>query len=164
MTAYKIVQDNEGWSGQVAIDNNGGQVRYGINAKAFPNMPSGFYSGAMDGATALAVAQGHYRAVEWNGIMGDQVEDQVLANHLMDHAVNAGVPGAVTLAQSLANDAGASLALDGIMGPATLGALNTMPVATYRRGRAGYYAAMSFTVTSGKIWLPTWLARLKACG
>lgn len=165
-TAYQIVQTNEGWSGRPGIDNNGGRVRYGVNEKAWPDMPTGFYSGAMDDATALAAAEGHYRGAEWAGVMGDQIHDQLLANHALDMAVNAGIGGAVMVLQAVLNDAfGLGLALDGKMGPATLQAANDHPEtkALFRAARTGYYVAESLTST-GKGWLSTWLMRLKACG
>lgn len=162
--AYPIVQGNEGWSGVVARDNNGALVRYGVNQAAFPGMPAGFYDGSMDNSTALEAAQGHYRAVEWAGVMGDQIEDQTLANHLLDMAVNAGVAGAVRTLQAVLVSCGESLALDGAMGPQTLAAANARIIAPlYRAARAGYYTAESFTAT-GRGWLPDWLGRLAKCG
>lgn len=164
-TAYGILKGNEGW-GAPSVDNNGARVRDGINQADFPNMPDGFYSGSMDDKTALAVSQGHYRAVEWAQVKGDQIADQTLANHLLDMAVNAGIAGAVKLLQATINDStGGSLDLDGVMGPETLAAANAHPAlaTAYRAARIGYYVAESFRA-SGKAWLGTWLGRLRHCG
>jgi len=165
-TAYEIIQTNEGWGGHPALDNNGATVRYGINQASWPAMPAGFYDGSMDDATALAVAQGHYRSVEWADVMGDQIEDQSLANHLLDAAVNTGVSGAVMTLQAVINDAFvANLAVDGVMGVATLAAANARPETklAFRAARVGYYVAESFRPT-GKGWLRAWLMRVARCG
>jgi len=159
------VLHNEGGS-KPSPDNDGGTVRDGINSKSFPNMPAGFYDGTMDDATALAVAQGHYRSVEWAGISGDQIEDNVLACSLLDAAVNLGVGGAVLLVQVILNlRFNAGLTMDAGMGPKTLAAINAAGPSLaekFNDARAGWYAKASLG-PQGKGWLETWLARIPAC-
>ena len=164
--SYQITQTNEGWSGQPYKDNNGAWCRYGVNQEFWPDMPGGFYSGAMDDATALAAAEGHYRNVEWKAVHGDDLADQVLTNHLFDMAVNVGVGAATLLLQAILNDQlNLGLAEDGAFGPATLTAITAHPHMEwlYRLGRVGYYTAESLK-PQGKGWLGAWLARVKRCG
>jgi len=63
-----------------------------------------------------------YRRHFWDKVRGDDLPDP-LAAAVFDHAVNAGPGTAGRLLQTLLNEYGADLAVDGAIGPATLQAL-----------------------------------------
>jgi lysozyme family protein len=66
-----------------------------------------------------------YRRHFWNKVKGDDLPDP-LAAAVFDHAVNAGPGTAVRLLQTLLNEYGANLVVDGAIGAATLGALQEL--------------------------------------
>lgn len=61
-----------------------------------------------------------YRALYWNEVRGEEIRNQVVANELLDTAVNCGPRTAVKLAQRALNFLGERLAEDGVIGPMTL--------------------------------------------
>lgn len=168
--ALQCVKINEGWSGGPQRDNNGAIVRNGINQAYWPDMPPGFYSGAMNDADAADAAAAHYRANEWAAIQGDKIPSQPLANNLLDAAVNTGVGGAVETLQGVLNFFyRAGLAVDGGMGPETLAALLAACQqdsggleSRFVAARIGYYVGKSLE-PQGHGWLVTWLQRLAVC-
>ena len=164
-TAIAIVLKNEGLDGSVQPDPSLADpeavARFGINSGA-NKMPAGFFEGSMPNDQALALAKQVYRNNYWYVVQGDRIADQVLANHLMDMAVNSGTGAAVMILQCVLFDGGADLVLDGGMGPATLAAANAAGAALardYRKARAGYYASLK-----RQAWIKIWLRRLAACG
>jgi len=66
-----------------------------------------------------------YRRHFWNKVKGDDLPEP-LATTVFDHAVNAGPGTAGRLLQTLLNEYGADLAVDGAIGAATLGALQEL--------------------------------------
>lgn len=159
-------EDPEG-TGRTETDSNGAAVRYGINRAYHAGIDPTFYDGSMPNEQALAIAAATYRSDYWDAVCGDAIEDQSLANHLLDMAVNAGTGGAVLALQAVVNGLGrtVALSLDAQMGPETVRAANaaTGIVATYRAARTGYYIAES--LGPGKAsWRNSWLARLNVCG
>ena len=106
-------------SGNIETDSNGAKVRFGVNQAANPNMPEGFFSGAMGRDDALSAAESVYRNDYWNPLCGDQIASQCVATKLLDMGINMGVGGASWLIQGTVN-----VTRDGVIGPTTLAAIN----------------------------------------
>ncbi len=83
-----------------------------------------------------------YRALYWNPVRGDETKLQDLANIVCDFYVNAGA-NATKLLQRVMNDLGASLTVDGAIGPTSLAALASLDQTDvyrrYKSGRTTYY-------------------------
>ena len=60
-----------------------------------------------------------YKAVFWDKIYGDRINDQDIANSILDFAVNAGVSTSIGLAQRVTGSS-----CDGVIGPQTIQAIN----------------------------------------
>jgi type VI secretion system secreted protein VgrG len=109
-----------------------------------------------------------YQNQFWDAHKLSQINDQNLANKTFDLTVNMGpgsktTPGALTLLQHAVCDCGGSCDVDGILGPQSLGAINTLdPVqllTAYRsRAKARYEEIAQDPKHKGD--LPNWLARL----
>lgn len=136
--ALDLVIDNEDRrrTGKVTIDNNGWPVRFGINKKFHKDIDQdgvldhdvdeAFWDESKMGADeALVYAEGLYKTYYWAKIQGDKIQDQAIANKMMDMAVNEGVVRTVKMAQQVARVWGhAEVTIDGVMGPVTLSAVN----------------------------------------
>lgn len=106
-------------SGLVEHDADGA-TRYGLLDKWHPDLVAqGFYTAPND--IALAMAKVYYRAQYWNRVQGDKIFDNRVAAQLLSIGVNDGVVTAIKLAQQAAN-----VTADGVLGPVSLGAINTM--------------------------------------
>lgn len=113
-------------SGVVVTDNDGGQVRFGINSKAHPQAVSdGFYTMSKD--DALAYAKTVFVSQYWNHIFGDDIRNQRVANQCADLFFNTGEE-AVLIMQRAANRFQENpIAVDGKFGKMTLDAINFVP-------------------------------------
>jgi lysozyme family protein len=98
----------------------GGQTYAGISRRANPDWP-GWAEIDAGRTPATADVRNFYRAKYWNKVNGDFIVNQSVADSIYDFAVNAGVSTSVKLAQVVLG-----LAADGVPGPKTLAALNSM--------------------------------------
>jgi type VI secretion system secreted protein VgrG len=87
-----------------------------------------------------------YKHDYWDKLCAGQFQSQPLANIVCDFYVNAGTHATVLL-QRVINAAGAHVAEDGCIGPASLQALNALPqrrmYLEYKQGRINYYQALA---------------------
>ena len=106
-----------------------------------------------------------YRAHYWNPVQGDETKLQDLANIVCDFYVNAGT-NATKLLQRVMNDLGASLTVDGSLGPASMEALATLDQTdVYRRYKAGritYYKNLAQSQPALNRFLKGWLNRVNS--
>jgi lysozyme family protein len=127
--AFLFIMGNEdqGLTGKVVTDSNGGRVRYGINSLANPEaLAGGFYS--MPNAQALQFAQGIFQNEYWNSMAGDALATgQIVVSKLADLVFNAGPRQGVKLIQRAVNSFRTAnlLKVDGICGAGTVAAINT---------------------------------------
>lgn len=102
-----------------------------------------------------------YRQYFWNALNANQINNQAVANTIVDHHVNAGT-GARLAQQVLNNHFGKNLAIDNKIGTQTLAALNSVNpnafVNVYNDARADYYRSLS----NSDSFLQGWLHRLKS--
>ena len=111
------------FSDKVAIDNDGGLVKYGINSKSNPDLL--ILYGARLERLDLAAAKLEYKARYWLPIM-DQLKSQRVAAKVLDALVNMGKVPAVKLLQQAVTVLGITVPCDGVMGPQTIMAANAM--------------------------------------
>jgi lysozyme family protein len=106
-----------------------------------------------------------YNALYWSKIRGDQIASQNLANIVCDFYVNAGAH-ATKLLQTVANEMGGGLPVDGVIGPASLQALAALDqdevYRRYRAGRIAYYQSLVRRQPSLARFLNGWLKRVDA--
>ena len=145
-------------------DNNGGEVISGINSKAWPS----------DFALVASIFQPQrgpyvatfYQKRFWEHMQLGGLESQDVANRLIDMAVNAGDRPAVKLLQQAINSLRFQVAVDGVIGPATLEAANQCDpealLAAFREQRKQHYEKVAEDNPDDAGYLPVWLARAEA--
>ncbi len=140
---YTTLRSDPGnWtSGKVGVGVLKG-TKYGIAANSYPNED-------IKNLT-LARAKQIYKRDYWDKVWGDKLP-AALAFHVFDMAVNSGISRGVKLLQKTVGSA-----QDGIMGPATLRAAQSMDVNAaimlYNANRLKFYTSLSTFSTFGKGW------------
>jgi lysozyme family protein len=149
---YAIVPDSVGF----AIS--------GINSHSWPSQYETI-AALPQNQRAQAVSD-FYLIHYWNPMKLGGINSQDLANRVMDQAVNGGFVGAVKMLQEAANSLGATLTVDGFVGPATLEAVNALDpermIAAYRLKRQQYYADVIAKHPSDLQFLKVWDKRALA--
>jgi lysozyme family protein len=106
-----------------------------------------------------------YKALYWDKVRGDDIALQELADIVFDFYVNAG-GNATKLLQKVMNAAGAHVAVDGAIGPATIQALQGLDqkdiYRRYKQGRIDYYRDLAANHPSLAKFLKGWLNRVNA--
>lgn len=125
MLAYQTVLRNEGLYSNDQNDN-GGETVLGISRNNFPSWAGWSIVDATQdksqlakNATLVSLVQVFYLENFWNPIMGDNIQEQDVADSIFDFAVNAGIKTSIRLAQSVVGTKD-----DGIIGTQTVYALN----------------------------------------
>ena len=106
-----------------------------------------------------------YKALYWDPIHAGEYPTQNLANIVFDFYVNAGA-NATKLLQTVLNDLGAALTVDGSIGPASLQALAGADAddlyRRYKAGRIAYYQNLVARQPSLSKFLKGWLNRVNS--
>ncbi len=150
-------------------DDPGGATNKGITMKTFSGCARGVLGiePALDNLKALTDEQAGkiYKALYWDKVRGDDITLQELANIVFDFYVNAG-GHATKLLQSVMNEAGAHIVVDGGIGPATIQALQDLDQRDvyrhYKQGRIDYYRGLAASQPSLAKFLNGWLNRVNA--
>jgi lysozyme family protein len=134
--------DAGNWTGgKVGVGTLKG-TKYGIAANSYPNLD-------IKNLT-LAQAKAIYKRDFWDKAKCDQMPPE-LAFHVFDMSVNSGVSRGVKILQKTVGTT-----QDGIIGPATLKAVQAMPmfnlVMIYNANRLQFYTSLSTFGTFGKGW------------
>ena len=100
-------------------DDPGGETKYGICKRSYPHV----------NIKALTIEQASeiYHKDFWGTLRLDQIQNQTIAEELLDTAVNCGVGTSARIAQeavNLTNYPDPDIEIDGKVGPATLAAIN----------------------------------------
>lgn len=102
-----------------------------------------------------------YKSSQWDVLEGDQINNQSIANFLVDWGVNGGLSVPVKHAQKVLVFPTASI--DGKMGPHTLSAINTADGLAFfnnmKQERIDFYHAIVNHNPSQEKFLNTWLTR-----
>ncbi len=113
-------------SGVVVTDNNGGQVRFGVNSKSNPQaVADGFYT--MPVQDALDYAEKLFVSKYWDGIRGDAIQNQRVANQFVDLYYLSGDEIVKIVQRIVSRINGLQIAVDGICGPITVASINSCP-------------------------------------
>tara|TARA_R110002167_G_scaffold188319_1_gene389846 strand:- start:24393 stop:24908 length:516 start_codon:yes stop_codon:yes gene_type:complete len=159
--AFDLMIRNEG--GYVlhsVAGDNGGMTFAGI-ARNYHRNWAGWSiidaHGADDDRLA-ALVQAFYRDRFWVRVAGDDIADQDVANSLFDFAVNAGFRVAIRLAQ-----AAVGVVVDGVLGPVSLSAINSVGADDFRTrfalAKVARYAAIVNRDRSQGKFLLGWINR-----
>ena len=146
-------------TGEVTHDS-GGTTKFGISQRSHPTIDVKHLS--------LADAEEIYRNEYWSKMQGDEIRDDDVAAKLLDMAVNMGPHQAIVLCQRALNVLALHQALeeDGVMGPATLAALNDgeprLLVAVLRSFCEEFYRQIAAVKPEYHKYLHGWLIRANA--
>jgi lysozyme family protein len=153
--AIKVVLAHEG--GYVNDPNDlGGETNFGISKRSYPNVD--IKNLTREQAVEI------YRRDWWERYKHERIEDIDVATKVFDLAVNMGaVPAHRLLQQAINFTEGKSLAVDGIIGPATLSAVNQADpqqlVQTLRFMAARRYYELAKARPANRGFLLGWLNR-----
>ncbi|MFN7996737.1 MAG: glycosyl hydrolase 108 family protein [Bryobacteraceae bacterium] len=147
----------------------GGATNMGITMKTFDSCCQELLGVAptLDNLRCIDEAQAHviYKKLYWDTIHCDQITSQDLGNILCDFYVNAGAH-ATRLLQTVLNDMGGNLKVDGDLGPVSLALLASLDQSEvyrrYKTGRIEYYQNLVKEDPSQGVFLHGWLNRVNA--
>ena len=148
------------------IVNHGVTLRFVRNSGYKPDADEDFIRN-LSRAEATQIYQTYF----WNPHRIGSIGDQNLANKVFDLTVNMGPgdanhPGAVPLLQSAVNACGGACTVDGVLGPISIGQINTLDpavlLARYKQLVAQRYTAIAAGNTELAGDLTGWLDRLDA--
>lgn len=115
--AVAVLLADEGGLSNATADH-GGLTKYGISSRSYPDLDIANLT--QDDASVI------YERDYWQPIW-EQLDSQALATKLLVMSVNMGRQGAIVLLQQAVNDCGGQLTADGLLGSATLDAVNALP-------------------------------------
>ena len=157
LVAIEIVLKHEGGDSNDVADR-GGRTRYGISAKAHPNVDIEHLT--LDGAKRI------YLEKYWIPGKYGQIHDQAVATKIFDMAVNMGPKRAHTLTQRALQALGIATAIDGLMGSATIVAINVADAGklldAIKAEAAKFYQEIASKDPSQNKFLKGWLTRAYA--
>ena len=147
----------------------GGETNKGVTMKTFQACSQRLLGLAPTSANLKALTDQQagviYKELYWDKTQGDAINLQDLANIVCDFYVNAGVH-ATKLLQSVMNDMGANLTVDGGIGSDSLTALASLDQTDvyrrYRQGRIAYYRNLVQKNPKLGKFLKGWLNRVNA--
>lgn len=122
-------------------DDPGGITKYGISLRSYPHL-------GRDGIRNLTIPQARdiYYRDWWTQLRCGGLRDDRVAGKLLDTAVNVGAKTGVRILQRALSDTGQRVAIDGKIGPQTIGAANRADpdalLMAMRRLQAEHYEAL----------------------
>jgi lysozyme family protein len=137
-------------------NDRGGETNHGISKRAYPDLD--IRNLTKDDAAAI------YYEDYWKPLQLGSVNDEDVAGYLLDCAVNHGAGRAGKFAQKVANAFGAELAIDSVMGPLTIAAINGIgDQRAYLYGligeRAAFFCALAREARRQRRFIRGWLTR-----
>ena len=148
---FVLHQEDESLSGDITTlpGDRGGPTRFGLASASHADLMADGYYEVENGAPkiahdeALAIAEKAYAEQYAAKVQLEHIDDQDVANRVLSFAVNEGPHEAVALLQRALNTCGSSLSVDGILGGATLAAVNAADpaqvIASLRAQQSGFY-------------------------
>ena len=155
----KLIKKEGGYQLTNDPDDRGGRTYAGISERANPRWEGWrLIDKGADGERLKDLVRKRYRLQYWNAIRGDELGSDELAEAMLSCSVLSGPLTATILAQTAV---GAKP--DGIFGPMTLGAVNSLDIEIFLPrfvlARIARYAAICNDDRSQKKWLLGWLNR-----
>ena len=135
--------------------DSGGETKYGIAKRFYPK----------EDIKNLTVerAKEIYKKDYWCKYRCDQINHDALAEKFFDTVVNTGPGGAVKFLQKAANSLGATLTVDGGIGPKTIEVVNNLDgnkiLSAFRELQKQFYMDIVKRDPSQERFLKGWLAR-----
>jgi lysozyme family protein len=133
----------------------GGETNYGISKRSYPHLE--IKKLTRDQAKQIYFVDFRMKAE------CESIDDENIASKLLDLAVHAGIPQGVRLMQRALRATGERVDEDGIIGPATLAAVNkadpTALSAALKSEAAGYYRLLAILKPSQQRFLEGWINR-----
>lgn len=145
----EIILQNEGGYVNDPADP-GGETNFGISKRSFPDLDIK--------SLTREYAKSIYKHVYWRPLNLSGVENINSALQVFDHAVNTGLSRSTRMAQLLAG-----VRVDGIIGPVTIEAINTMGDVFLKRfihARKEYYRDLADRKPVMRKFLQGWLNRV----
>ena len=119
-------------------DDPGGETKYGISKRSYPQLD----------IRALTIEQAReiYYRDWWLRLRCGEIQDDRIAQKYLDMSVNVGKTAGIKIMQRALREAGQSVAVDGKIGPQTIGAANKANpdalLAAMRRLQAEHYESL----------------------
>jgi lysozyme family protein len=133
----------------------GGETKFGISKRSYPHLNINDLT--------LDQAREIYHRDFWTKAKCEQIVDENLAVKFFDLCVNMGISQAVRLVQRALRAAGQNVIEDGVIGPATLAAINkadpTDLLAALKSEAAGFYRLIAQANPSQQRFIDGWLRR-----
>lgn len=151
------------WEGGLVDHPNdpGGLTNRGITIKTFRQYAHLInVAGTKQNLIALTEQQARnlYHEIYWQRIQGDKIDNQNIANALLDGHVNMGFNGIKIMQRE------AGVLADGVVGPKTLFAINSADAHTlfdgYQDAREIYYRRLAERKSKMQVFLNGWLNRV----
>lgn len=163
--ALSFLLNNEDALRQYAIvPDAGGFAISGVNSKSFPTQYARI--AALPQSQRGPVVANFYLAEFWTPMKIEGIVSQDLANRVLDEGVNAGAGTSIRLLQKAANSLGATLTIDGSLGPLSLAAINALDpdrlLNAFRLQRQQRYAAIITGNPQDVAYLKAWDKRALA--
>ena len=152
--AIRVVLRHEGGYSNNPRDK-GGETNFGISKRSYPRLD-------IKSLTRVE-ARVIYRRDFWRPGRYGSIRSQAVATKAFDMAVNMGRKRAAKILQSAVNELGGRLKVDGVIGPRTLRAANSLPPRSLqkelRAQAALYYARLTLRKPDQKVFLKGWMRR-----
>jgi lysozyme family protein len=148
----------------------GGVTRFGITQASAKGLAAqGFFTAAVPADRALVMAKAWYTTNYAAPLFLDQIDSQGVATALLSYAVNQEGPGgsgrAVKLLQEAVASLGDDIVADGVMGPATVAAINHLAaedeLKAFGRLEQEFYDAIVAANPSQAKFIAGWTSRVK---
>lgn len=156
LPAYRKTIANEGGDSNHPQDR-GGLTRFGISERTLRALG---YAIAVSDITP-AFAEQFYRLHFWDEYRYGELHEQAIAEQIFDACVNMGPRHAHECAQRAIRACNVRLKDDGVLGPATRAALNSVPLhcwlAAFESETAGYYRLIAALDPSQRVFLEGWM-------
>lgn len=164
LPALSFVLDNEDRQRQYANVPDappGAKAISGINSAAYREQYAKI--AAIPQALRGPAVQDFYQTEFWNPTGAQGILPQDLANRVLDQSVNGGLKTGPLLLQTAAISCGASLTVDGEIGPQTLSVVNSLDqtelLAAFKTARVNHYRSIAAHNPADLKYLPEWVAR-----
>ena len=154
----------------------GGATNWGVTKNVYDQYMSAklgrAYTSSIDEIKKMPidVAIDIYKKLYWDKVQGDKIRKYAIALAIFDQAINRGVSSAVKQAQRVIKKLDpmgfAKISEDGVMGPATLQALNSVAekpfIDSYLAESKLFYQNLAQNKPSLQVFLPGWLNRVSS--